>query len=154
MRRNIWVWIISALILSVIFVPLGLLALHVADNLPVYDTSKQFCVNEEQGNYSVAYNLLSDRAQQSVSETAFIDSSKQASIVNCASTQNGSSFNALKSPVTLQMTYSVPVSAAAGTAPGSTPNRFVTDDNGTMQLVQDPHGWRVDAVTTSLFTLF
>lgn len=157
-RSNIWVWVIGGLGLAVILAPLGLLALHVADNLPVFDTAKVFCADEESGSYTAAYNLLSDHAQQSVSLTAFTDASKQAQIANCASTQNGSSFNALTSPVTLQMTYSVPTSALLGANPSSTSssssNRFVTDNNGTMQLVQDTDGWRVDAVTTSLFTLF
>jgi len=157
-RRNIWVWVVSALILSVIFVPLGLLAFRIADNLPVYDTAKMFCVDEEDAQYTAAYNLLSDRAQQTIMQSDFVQASQQAQIANCASTQSGASFNALTSPVTLHMTYTVPASAAAGASPptnaGASSNRFVTDENGTMRLVQDPDGWRVDAVTTSLFLLF
>ncbi|HUY77750.1 MAG TPA: hypothetical protein VMV29_13335 [Ktedonobacterales bacterium] len=157
-RSNIWVWVVSGLILSVIFVPLGLLALHVADNVPVFDTAKQFCVAEEQGNYSAAYNLLSHRAQQTVNETQFGEASQQASIADCSPLQNGASFNALGSSVTLKMSYSVPVNSSSSATPApsveAAPNHFVTDDQGTMRLVHDSDGWRVDAVTTSLFTLF
>ncbi len=158
MRSNIWVWIVSLLILAVIFVPLGLLAIHVASNLPAFDTAKQFCVDEEDGKYSDAYNLLSDRAQQTITQAYFLQSSAETQLANCAPMQNGAAFNGFSSSVTLQMTYSVPASVAAAhgaIAPtSSSAIRYVTDDNGSMRLVHDSDGWRVDAVTSSLFTLF
>jgi len=151
-RSNLWVWVVSALILSVLFVPLGLLAFRIADNVPVFDAAKQFCVAEEQGSYSAAYDLLSDRVQQTVNETQFGVASQQTHIADCSPLQNGASFNALGSSVTLRMSYSVPVNPSSSANPA--PNHFVTDDQGTMRLVHDSDGWRVDAVTTSLFTLF
>jgi hypothetical protein len=101
------------------------------------DTVKQFCSDEGNGKYHAAYQLVSARVRQTMSESAFEAASRQSHLSDCSLAQNGESAQIADNQSTVAVSYVIATDDATG----------ATDSSGTMTLVRENGGWRIDHAT-------
>lgn len=142
LRRTLRSRITGILILSVIV--LGGVGTFVVwfsqntlDRVNMTDTIKQFCSDESNGTYSAAYQLVSTRVRQTMSESTFETASHQAHLAACSLSQNGESAQIADNRSTVAVSYVIATDDTTG----------ATESTGAMTLVRENGGWRIDHVT-------
>lgn len=122
---------------------------NLADKFHMVDTAKQFCRDEAAGNYDAAYQLLSARAKAADLASTFATESQNARLVDCSETTNIYQVDQFDvDRMTLSMTY-LAATADSG-PPGTNVQGTEMDTGGSMTLVREGGGWRIDAITSSL----
>ncbi|HET8906553.1 MAG TPA: hypothetical protein VFN11_06275 [Ktedonobacterales bacterium] len=101
------------------------------------DTIKQFCSDEGNGKYSAAYQIVSTRVRQTMSESAFETASRQSHLSDCSLAQNGESAQIADNRSTVAVSYFI--------ATGDTTS--ATESTGTIMLVRENGAWRIDHAT-------
>lgn len=101
------------------------------------DTIKQFCSDEGNGKYSAAYQLVSARVRQTMSESDFETASRQSHLSDCSLVQNGESAQIADNRSTVAVSYVMATDDAAST----------TESTGTMTMVRENGSWRIDHAT-------
>jgi len=129
--------ILSVIVLGGVGTFVGWFVLNSLDRVNMTDTIKQFCSDEGNGNYSAAYQLVSARVRQTMSENAFETASRQSHLAACSLAQNGESAKIADNRSTVAVTYFM--------ATGDTTS--ATESTGAMTLVRENGGWRIDHVT-------
>ena len=107
------------------------------DRVNLTDTIKQFCSDESNGKYSAAYQLVSTRVRQTMTESTFETASRQSHLSDCSLAQNGESAKIVDNRSTVAVSYFI----ATGDTTGA------TESVGAMTLVRENGGWRIDHVT-------
>jgi hypothetical protein len=129
--------ILSLIVLGAIGAGIVWFGQNTLDRVNMTDTIKQFCSAEGNGNYSAAYQLVSARVRQTMSENAFETASRQSHLSDCSLAQNGESAQIADNRSTVAVSYFI----ATGDTTGA------TESTGTMTLVRENGGWRIDHVT-------
>lgn len=111
--------------------------LSVPCSVNMTDTLKQFCSAESNGKYSAAYQLVSTRVRQTMSESTFETASRQSHLSDCSLAQNGESAKIADNRSTVTVSYFI--------ATGDTTS--ATESVGAMTLVRENGVWRIDHVT-------
>jgi hypothetical protein len=136
--------LLSLIILGAMGTVVGFFGLNALDRVAMTDTVNRFCSAESEGNYSEAYQLVSTRVHQTLSPSAFETASRQAHLSDCSLAQNGASARITDNRSTVAVSYLV----NAGKA------NSATDNYGTMTLVREDGGWRIDRITSAVVVLF
>ncbi|HKW22213.1 MAG TPA: hypothetical protein VJO13_12595 [Ktedonobacterales bacterium] len=100
------------------------------------DTIKQFCSDEGNGKYSAAYQLVSARVRQTMSESAFETASRQSHLSDCSLAQNGESAQIANNQSTVAVSYVIATDDATS----------ATESTGAMTLVRENGGWRIEHI--------
>lgn len=129
--------ILSLIVLGAIGAGVGWFVLNSLDRVNMTDTIKQFCSDEGNGKYSAAYQLVSARVRQTMSESDFETASRQSHLADCSLAQNGESAQISNNRSTVAVSYVI----ATGDTTGA------TESTGSMTLVRENGGWRIDHVT-------
>lgn len=129
--------ILSLIVLGGVGTFVGWFVLNTLDRVSMTDTIKQFCSDEGNGKYSAAYQLVSVRVHQTMSESTFETASRQAHLADCSLVQNGESAQIADNRSTVAVSYVIATDDATST----------TESTGAMTLVRENGGWRIDHVT-------
>lgn len=134
----------SLIVLGIVGTFVGWFGVNALDRVNMDDTVKRFCSAEANGNYSGAYQFVSARVRQSLSSSAFETASRQSHISGCSLAQNGASAQIVDNRSIIAVSYLVNDGAT----------NTVTDKYGSMTLVREDGGWRIDHITNSAVVLF
>jgi hypothetical protein len=151
-RLNLPSRLVAGVIAVVVVVGILLVAFGVdfPSKLQAVDTVKTFCGAETDGKYNVAYGLLSARIQRRMSVDDLQRASQAARLTGCALNVSGFSLNVSGATATVPMEFKLlPDSSGASggnSGGGGTPK-------GTMTLVREGGGWRIDSITSADFQL-
>ena len=128
--------ILSVIVLGAVGTFAGWFVLNTIDRANLTDTIKQFCSDEGNGKYSAAYQFLSTRVHQTMSESTFETASRQSHLSDCSLAQNGESAQISDNRSTVAVSYFITT--------GDTISD--TESSGAMTLVRENGGWRIDHV--------
>jgi hypothetical protein len=131
------VLILSLIVLGGVGRLVGWFVLNTLDRVSMTDTIKQFCSDEGNGKYSAAYQIVSTRVRQTMSESAFETASRQSHLSDCSLAQNGESAQIADNRSTVAVSYFI--------ATGDTTS--ATESTSTMTLVRENGAWRIDHAT-------
>jgi hypothetical protein len=149
-RLNLPSRLIAGVIAVVVVVGILLVAFGVdfPSKLQAVDTVKTFCGAETDGKYDVAYGLLSARIQRQMNADDLQGASKTARLRGCALAVSGFTLNVSGATATVPVEFNrIPDDSGANNAGNSgTPK-------GTMTLVREGGGWRIDGITSADFQL-
>ena len=129
--------ILSLIVLGAVGTFVVWFGLNTLDRVNMTDTIKQFCSAESNGKYSAAYQLVSTRVRQTMSESTFETASRQSHLSDCSLAQNGESAQISDNRSTVAVSYFI--------VTGDTTS--VTESTGAMTLVRENGGWRIDHAT-------
>jgi len=129
--------ILSLIVLGAIGTGVVWFGQNTLDRVNMTDTIKQFCSAENNGKYSAAYQVVSTRVRQTMSESDFETASRQSHLSDCSLAQNGESAQIANNRSTVAVSYVI--------ATGDSTN--ATESTGTMTLVRENGGWRIDHAT-------
>jgi hypothetical protein len=130
-------WIIVILCLAAFGSLFTFVGLHVADQLNASNTVNEFCTAEAEGNYTAAYQLLSQRMREQMSSNDLATATKSAHLTVCSLAQSPWFIPLNGNYVTVDVTYFTSVGGADGAG-----------DLGSMTLVREHGSWRIDAASS------
>lgn len=128
--------ILSVIVLGAVGWFVGWFVQNSLDRVNMTDTIKQFCSDEGNGKYSAAYQLVSARVRQTMSESAFETASRQSHLSDCSLAQNGESAQIANNQSTVAVSYVIATDDATS----------ATESTGAMTLVRENGGWRIEHI--------
>ena len=156
-RLNLPSRLVAGVIAVVVVVGILLVAFGVdfPSKLQAVDTVKTFCGAETDGKYDVAYGLLSARIQRQMNADDLQGASKAARLTGCALNVSGFSLNVSGATATVPVQFELLPndSGANGGTSGANDGGNGGTPNGTMTLVREGGGWRIDGITSADFQL-
>lgn len=129
-------WVVGIVAFVVILIPVAFIVIY--PRFGPVDTMNSFCLAEEDGQYTQAYALLSQPAQQRESLAAFTQASRSSGLEEC-SVNGGIPFIFGGTQSTLDVHYTVFLGGAS--------NSF----DGTMTFLRENGQWRVDSTSPQVF---
>jgi hypothetical protein len=119
------------------------------------DAVKTFCGAETDGKYDVAYGLLSARIQRQMNADDLQRASKAARFTGCALNVSGFSLNVSGAAATVPVEFELIPGSSGATGGNSGANDAGNGGTtkGTMTLVREAGGWRIDGITSADFQL-
>jgi len=138
-------------VVGIVIIPyLAVFGVDFPSKFQAVDTVKTFCGAETDGKYDVAYGLLSARIRRQMNADDLQGASKAARLGGCALSVFGFSLNVSGATATVPMQfYLIPDSSGAS----GSGNSVATPNGGTMTLVREGGGWRIDGITSADFHL-
>ena len=144
-RLNLPARLVAGVIAVVLAVSIlvGIFGLDFPSKFQAVDTVKTFCGAETDGKYDAAYGLLSAHIQRRMSVDDLQRASKAARFGGCGLAKSGFTLKVSGATTTVPMEFdNVP---GGGDSGGTT--------QGTMTLVRESGGWRIDGITSADFHL-
>ena len=144
--------LVAGVIAVVVVVGILLVAFGVdfPSKLQAVDTVKTFCGAETDGKYDVAYGLLSARIQRQMSVDDLQEASKAAHLTGCALNVSGFSLKVSGATATVPMEFEL---ILGNSSPNDVASGSAGTTQGTMTLVREGGGWRIDGTTSADFQL-
>src|SRR5690348_879515 len=138
-------------VVGILIIPyLAVFGVDFPSKFQAVDTVKTFCGAETDGKYDVAYGLLSARIQRQINVDDLQRASKAARLGGCALSVFGFSLNVSGATTTVPMQFYL-IPDSSGASGGG--NGVATPNGGTMKLVREGGGWRIDGITSVDFQL-
>jgi hypothetical protein len=131
-------WFIVIFVLAAFGSLFTVLGLHLADQVNANNAVGQFCAAEQDGNYTAAYHLLSQRARAQMTSSDLANATTSAHLLTCSPAQSPWFITLNGDHATISVLYLLSDGDTAG-------NR----DLGTIALVREYGTWRIDTASLS-----